>query len=574
MNQLKLLLERLSLRQKFSIVLVAVGVFGGIFAAARWNKERDFRPLYRNVASQDAGAVVNKLKEAGVDYRISDDGGTILVPSARVAELRLQMAAAGLPKTGRIGFELFDSTNFGATEFAEQVNYHRAVEGELERSVMALSEVESARVHVTFPKDSVFTETRQAAKASVMVRLRPGVRLAPANVTAICHLVASAVEGLQPEAVSVLDMQGNLLSRPRREAGPDGAESSDALLEYRQKVERDLLSKIHATLEPLLGEDKYRAGVSVECDFTSGEQSEETFDPSKSVMVSSQRTEEASGANGASGVPGTASNLPRPGLRPGAGGGTGVTRRTENTAYQSSRLVKRLRLPQGAVRKMSIAVLVDQAVQWEGVPPKVRKILVPPSPERLKVIRDVVAGVVGFQQDRGDQLMVETLPFESTLSSGPPEPPAPASPKQQTQSPLPPFLQQYEKRFGLPVLIGAAAGVLVLLLIVVVLLAVRMSSRKKVKVEVTGAVKGKAEAKGELPAPGSPTIEEQMQAKLAEKAAEQERQEMEMLSALAVPFTSTKKTEVLKKHIMEQAKKDPAALAHIVRTWLNDAEDR
>lgn len=573
MNQLKLLLDRLTLRQKFTIVLTAIAVFGGLFAATRWNKERDFRPLYRNVAPQDAGSMVNRLKETGVEYRVSDDGGTILVPSARVAEIRLQMAAAGLPKSGRIGFELFDGANFGATEFAEQVNYHRALEGELERSVMGLAEVEAARIHLTFAKESVFAETRQPAKASVMLRLRPGARLAASNVTAVCHLVASAVEGLLPEAVSVLDMQGNLLSKPRHAPGPDGADSSDSLLEYRQQVEHDLLAKIHATLEPLLGSEKYRAGVSVECDFTSGEQSEESFDPAKSVMVSSQRTEESSGAAASSGVPGTASNLPRPGLRSGGGAGTGVVRRTENTAYQSSRLVKRLRLPQGAVRKMSIAVLVDQAVQWEGTGAKAKRTLVPPSPERLKVVRDVVAGVVGFQQDRGDQLLVETLPFDSTLTLSPPEAAAPAAPaKEQTQ--LPPWLDKYQKQFGLPVLIGAAAGLLLLLLAAVAVVWMRSRGRK-VTVEAAPALHAARGAKAELgAAPAGPSVEEQMHAKLSENAALQEQQELEMLSTLAVPFTATKKAEVLKKHIAEQVRKDPSALAHIIRTWLNEAEER
>src|SRR5439155_3897758 len=150
--------------------------------------------------------VVQKLKEAGVPYRLSENGGTVMVPSDRIAEWRLGMAAAGLPKSGRIGFELFDKTNFGATEFTEHINYRRALEGELERSVMSLSEVEQARVHITFPKDSVFAEARQPAKACVLVRVRHGMRLESQNVLAVCHLVASAVEGLAPESVAVLEM--------------------------------------------------------------------------------------------------------------------------------------------------------------------------------------------------------------------------------------------------------------------------------------------------------------------------------------------------------------------------------
>src|SRR5690242_4426837 len=158
------------------------------------------------MAPEDAAAVVQKLRESGVEYRLADNGATVLVPSAKQAESRLTLAAAGLPKSGRIGFELFDKSNFGATEFVEHINYQRALEGELERSVMSLAEVEQARVHVTFPKESVYLESRQPAKASVVVHLRPGATLLPQNVVAIEHLVASAVEGLTPEAVSVLDV--------------------------------------------------------------------------------------------------------------------------------------------------------------------------------------------------------------------------------------------------------------------------------------------------------------------------------------------------------------------------------
>ena len=322
-----------------------------------------------------------------------------------------------MPKTGRIGFELFDKVNLGATEFTEHVNYRRALEGELERSVMSLEEVEQARVHITFPKDSVFLDAQQPAKASVLVKLRPQARLAPQNVLAINHLVAAAVEGLSPDAISVLDMNGNLLGRPKT-AGPlDGPEPSGAALEYRHQVETDLLSKIDSTLEPLLGAEKFRAGVSVECDFTGGEQSEEIFDPARSVMTTSQRTEDSTGAANSSGVPGTASTLPRPTSRP-SGSSNRVSRTTENIAYQSSRTVKKTRMPAGIVKKMSLAVLVDQTVTWEKQQKGYKKVLVPPAPETLKIIREQVAGVTGFNQDRGDQLTIDTLPFAPRFLDG------------------------------------------------------------------------------------------------------------------------------------------------------------
>ena len=293
-EQLKQLWLRLSLRQQIVVGCTAVLLLVGILFASRHQKEQNFKPLFQNVSGEDAGLVVNRLRETGIEFRLADNGTTIKVPAEKLDELRIQMASAGLPKSGRIGFELFDKANFGASEFSEQVNYHRAVEGELERSVMSLSEVEQARVHITFAKNSIFLERREAAKASVMVKLRPGSKLSPQNVQAIAHLTASAVEGLSPNQISVLDMRGNLLSRPKKD-DPNGTEPSEAIIAYRTNLEKDLLRKIQDTLEPLLGPERFRAAVSLDCDLSSGDQSEESYDPTRSVMVNAQRSEDGSG---------------------------------------------------------------------------------------------------------------------------------------------------------------------------------------------------------------------------------------------------------------------------------------
>src|SRR5215471_13268722 len=411
---MKKLLANLSLRQQITMGLVVVAAGAALYSLVQWKKEADFKPLFTGLAPEDGAGIVQKLKESGVEYRLPEGGGAVLVPSSRLADLRLTMAAAGLPKTGRIGFELFDKMNLGATEFTEHINYRRALEGEIERTIGTLAEIDQARVHLTFPKESVFLESQQPAKASVLVRLKPGAHLAPQNVVAINHLVASAVEGLSPDAVSLLDMNGNLLSRPKATGPLDGSEPSAAALDYRHQVETDLLNKINSTLGPILGAEKFRAGVSVDCDFTGSELSEEIYDPARSVMLSSQRTEDSVGSGSTSGVPGTASTLPKPASKP--SGGTGKTSRvTENITYQSSRSVKKTRMPVGVVRKISLAVLVDQEVTWQKDQTGYRRILVPPPPEKLKVIRDLVAGITGLSQERGDQLVIETLPFETTL---------------------------------------------------------------------------------------------------------------------------------------------------------------
>ncbi len=445
MNQIRKLLASLSLRQQITIAAAVLVMGIGLWQLSNWNRERDFRTLYANLPAEDAGEVMTKLKADGIEYRVDDTGTGIRIPSDKVAEVRLKMASAGLPKTGRIGFELFDKSNFGLTEFAEQVNYRRAIEGELERSVMALTEIERARVHISLPKDSVFLESKQEAKASVVVSLRAGAKLSAQNGAAITYLVASAVDRLAPDAVSVIDTRGNLLVRPRKASAEEGAGRPEMDLEYRQKMERDLASKINSTLEPLLGADKFRVSASVDVDSTSAEQSEESYDPTRSVMVTAQKTEDITGVSLQAGVPGTASNLPRPPARQSASGG-GTTRTTENISYQTSRTIRRTRIPQGTVKRMSLAVLLDQNVRWEGKGPKAKRIIDPPSAEKIKTIRGLVAAATGFSETRGDLLTVETLPFESTLIAEPPSDLlAPVAPP----GTLPPWLQKYLKaRFG------------------------------------------------------------------------------------------------------------------------------
>lgn len=548
---MKRLLNALSWKQGLSILIAAAAVVGGLVAFTHWSEERDFRPLYSALSAEDAAAVLAKVKESGSDFRLSDNGSVVLVPSARVAELRLQLAAAGVPKSGRIGYELFDKTNFGMSDFAEQVNYHRALEGELERSVMSLQAVEQARVHITFPRESIFLENHQPAKASVLVKLRPGAQLSAQSVAAICQLLSSAVEGLAPESVSVLDMRGNLLNKARQALSPDDPGPSEATLDYRQKIERDLLSKINSTLEPLLGPDKFRATASVECDFTSADQSDETFDPTKTVMVTSQKTEDTSGGAVAAGVPGTPSNLPRPTARPGAGS-NGISRRSENITYQSSHSVKHTRLPQGSLKRMSVSLLVDSDVRMEGVGPKAKRIVEPPAAEKLKVIHDLVAGVIGFSAERGDQLIVETLPFEATLN---PEPP----PTNAQPAPLP-LVPWYEKALkNKYVLIGVGVGAAVLLALLVVV--VRLLRRRPLD---------KTEMAAQLAAPGE-DLNTQIEKQLAEQATLRLKQETDALNALKLPPV-TKKAEVLTKHIGEQAKKDSSSMAHVLRSWMTETK--
>ncbi len=595
---LKRLSGSLSRKQQITIALTALAVMAGIYFFLLHNREKDFRPLFTGLAAEDANRVVSKLKEANVEYRLGENDGAVLVRSAKLAETRLLIAGAGLPKSGRIGFELFDKTNFGATDFAEQVNYRRALEGELERSVTSLSEVAEARVHLTFPKQSVFVEQRQPAKASVLLKLKPEARLSPRNVVAIEHLVASAVEGLTPDQVTVVDMQGNLLKKIPL---PEEEEKKDLRLEYRQKIERDVQAKVIATLTPVIGADHFQTGVSVEVDFTSGEQSEEAWDPNRSVMVTQQRTEESNTPSTPSGVPGTPSSLPRPTSRPGSKD-QGMVRRTENITYQSSRTVRRTTLPQGGVRRMTVSTVLDQNVRWEGTGAKAKRILEPPPEETMKKVKDLIAGAIGFNQERGDQIVVESLPFESTLRKSLP-PPDPIAPKaapgkspQQQDSPLPPALTKWLADKGIKVnpmiLIGAAAAILLLVLGGAGFFVMK-KRKKKALARVAHAAEAHpgtgtgthADGTAELPpantklpatthghAGPSQIIQHAPGVTEEEREAIMAQQERDILASLRGPEVTTKKSEILIKHITEQATQHPTAAAHLVRSWLSEKE--
>jgi flagellar M-ring protein FliF len=559
MNQIVRLFRRLSIAQRIWLASATLAVIGGIATLAHWNQERDFKPLFTGIAAEDAGPLLARLREGTVEYRLADNGTTVLVPSGRVAALRIEMASAGLPKSGRIGFELFDKANFGASEFAEQVNYHRAIEGELERSVMSIREVEQARVHITLAKDSLYSETRQAAKASVLVKLRHAAALSAQNIAAICQLTASAVPGLSADQVSLVDTGGNLLNRPRANAVGDGSAATEATLDYRKSVEQDLQTKIAATLEPLLGADHFRTGVSADVDITSADQSEELFDPNKSVMVTSQHTQDGPALPSASGVPGTPSNLPRPTSRP-ASGSSNYSRSTENISYRTSRVVKHTRLPQGGVKRLSLSVLVDHTLRWEGS----KRVIEPPSAEKLKVIKDLVTAAAGLDTNRGDQLVVEAFPFESTLMAEPVNlnPPVAAAPPP-SRFAMPAWLEKVKGR-NLYALIGVGVGAVMALVAGFVVLRRRSRERRR-KVEMAAAAALEAgKAKQITPE----ELEREMEDKLAERTLESARQEAEALMALKIPVVKTKKTEVLTKHIAAEAKKNPGLQAQVVRTWM------
>ena len=598
LQQLRELFLRLTMRQRIMTGGAAILVIGGLFGLRYWQTERNFKTLFQDLSAEDAGMVLARLKESATEMRLENGGKIIKVPAEKVDELRIQMASAGLPKSGRIGFELFDKPNFGTSEFAEQVNYHRAVEGELERSVMSLQEVESSRVHITFPRQSLFLENRQPAKASVLLKLKPGANLSKQNVQAIAHLASSAVDGLTPENVSILDMRGNLLSRPKK-AGDGDEESSKELLEYRERMEKALLEKIRATLEPLVGPDGFRAAVSLECDLASGDQSEESFDPSRSVMLNSQRSEDGATPAAATGVPGTPSNLPRPASRPGSGSGNPLFRRSESTTFQTSRVIRHTKFPHGQVKRLSLSVLLDYTVRMDGG----KRTVEAPPPERLRAIKDIVSAMVGFQQERGDQIIVEALPFETTRNL----PPlvgvvtaAPGRPRLLLPSAIPEWLRMpmegHLNWFIEQSWVSALAIVLVLAILYGLYRVIRGLGRKAggiigavasklpigkkkkgqlVDVTLEPSIEGSAE-KARLEA-GRAEVEnmpKSLEEQLRDRETLRRKLTNDALLELEIPKAEVRRADVLTRHLSDLANKDPEGVANLIRTWTEEGVRR
>ena len=545
MDQLQRIFKSLSLSQRIGIPIAAFLVIAGLTSFVRWRHENDFMPLFSGMPAEDAAAIVQKLKESGVEHRLTGNGTSVLVPAAKVDELRLEMAGAGLPRSGRIGFELFDKTNLGITDFTEHVNYRRALEGELERSIRSLTEVEQARVHISFPKDSVFLDAREPAKASVLLSLRPGARLSDSNVQAITNLVASAVEGLNPEFVSVVDMRGTLLSRPKRST-PDSGDGSDATLEYRHQLEKDLLAKIQSTLTPLLGEDHFRVGLYADCDFSTSEQTDETFDPTRSVMTNSQKSEDLSSRPDSNGVPGTPSNSPRPVSRPAISTGS-ISRRTENNSYETSRTVRQVKVPRGIIKRLSASILIDNEVHWQGTGPKAKRITAPPDPARIQAIHDIVAGIIGFSSTRGDQLVVQSLPFQQSVTDEPTfDLPKPVSQK-----------ENWQKRLRDPKILGGAGVGLLLLLGVVVFLV----KRKKKNLEMVSSNPAQLQA-GDTAAQKSPEgISSPDTAHLSAQA-----------NKVLGPAEAGSQVDALRQNIRDSVVRDPAVAANVIRAWIAESE--
>ncbi len=490
----------------------------------------EYKTLYSGLNPRDAQSLGAQLKAKQIAFEITPDGSSIQVPADKLDAARLEVASQPLPGSGRMGFELFDKPNWAGSDFSEKVNYQRALEAELERTLGSMTEVEAVRVHLVMPSESLFTERQHLAKASVMVKLR-SAQLPERSEAAIRQLVAGAVDRLTPENVVVIDADTHLPV-----AGPGGASEAED-----QTLDQELTKRVVATLEPVVGAEGVRASVHVERDPTSGDETQETYDPNSAVALSMTRSEEGMGGDWPGGVPGTSSNLPNT-KAPAASksDSDGHSTKTETGTYAVNRTVRHLVEPAGRIKRIAAALLVDDATDTEVRNNQRIVTRRKRTPEEMKQIEGLARAALGLDNARGDMLAVENLSFQ-TLPSEAPVPPSRAEKIQR-------LLRNFTWLFRYAALACLFASVYVLLL-------------RPLKKQLLTTFRELPKRLAARPATG------QIEAAGVTGAAELE-------SILGKPAgegdAAFKKISVLKKHLVDKVHSEPAGATRLIQNWLHE----
>ena len=440
-ERIKSMLSSLRGSPKLLLVICGAAALSVIIALMFWAKEPDYRVLFSNISDEEGGAIVAQLSQLNVPYRIDTPGGVIMVPASQVHEVRMKLAQQGLPKGGGVGFELLDQEKFGVSQFTEQVNYQRALEGELARTIENLGPIQSARVHLATPKPSMFVREQKKPTASVTVNLLQGRTLDDSQVVAITHLISSAVTGLAAESVTIVDQRGNLLTQ----SGLRGLQT--AHLKYTNEIESDYQQRIQRILAPLVGDENIRAQVTAQIDFTEQEQTQEQYQPNSDPEKMAIRSRQASLAEqgnrrGASGVPGALSNTPpapvtAPITQPlntpvddkkEKTTGNNASRETaqpynnrsdETTNFEVDRTLTHTKSSVGRIQRLSVAVVINHLPQGEEGKPG------PISEAELTRINALVKEAIGYNASRGDSVNILNSAFNGVV-----------------EEPVPPFWEQ------------------------------------------------------------------------------------------------------------------------------------
>jgi flagellar M-ring protein FliF len=509
-------------KQKTMLLVAGVVTAAVVIGFASLMGTPDYKPLVTGMEANDAQALGEKLAAKNIPYRIGADGKSVEVPSDKLDSSRMEVASDGMPRSGRLGFELFDKMNWGQTEFDEKVNYQRALEGELERSIHTLNDVESVRVHLVMPVQSVFLDRERAAKATVVLKLRSG-RLPEDTQLGIARLVSGAVDNLSAENVTVIDADTNRpLGMPKHDSiSGDGT------------LAQELSARLVHTLEPVVGADHVRASVNVEYDPSTSEENEESYDPDSQVAVSSQHSEEQTDGPTTGGVPGTTSNVPSGTAAPKAAAvvsddGSQVSK-TENETYAVSKTVRHTLNPAGRLHRISAALVVDDVLETATANGKTAQTRRKRTAEELKNIEELAKAAIGIDAQRGDSLTVENLSFEQM-------PAAPAPEKLPLSDRVRVVLRDWSS-------IVRYAAVLILFLLAYALLL------RPLKKQVLATVR-------ELPA----RVASQAPSSAGNAALE------DALAALP----PEQRALVLKKQLLDKVKGEPAAAGQLIHAWINE----
>ncbi|UBU94594.1 MULTISPECIES: flagellar basal-body MS-ring/collar protein FliF [Edwardsiella] len=440
-NSIKAILERVRANPKIPLLLASAVAIAIVVVLALWARAPDYRVLYSNISDRDGGAIVTQLTQMNIPYRFANNGTTLMVPADKVYDTRLKLAQQGLPKGGAVGFELLDQEKFGISQFSEQINYQRALEGELARTIETLGPVVSARVHLAMPKPSLFVREQKQPSASVTLTLEPGRALDDGQINAIVYMVSSSVAGLPPGNVTVVDQFGHLLTQP----DGTGRDLNAAQLKFTSEVEGRLQRRIETILQPMLGSGNVHAQVTAQLDFASREQTDEEYKPNQlpnQAAIRSQQISQSDQSGGQlnGGVPGALSNEPAPPAtgnidKPRSAQGTAgrnaptpsrssaisnngcLTSRNENirrdetTNYEVDRTIRHTQERAGNIERLSVAVVVNYATDTKG-----KEIAL--SQEKMDQINNLVREAMGFSQSRGDTLSVVNTPFNSVEDNG------------------------------------------------------------------------------------------------------------------------------------------------------------
>ncbi|KAF6668710.1 flagellar basal-body MS-ring/collar protein FliF [Pantoea anthophila] len=554
------LLARLRANPRIPLIVAAAAVIAIVIAMVLWAKQPSYSVLYNNLSDEDGGAIVTQLTQMNIPYRFAENGGALMVPEANVHELRLRLAQQGLPKGGSVGFELLDKEKFGISQFSEQVNYQRALEGELARTIESLGPVKSARVHLAMPKPTLFVREQKAPSASVTLTLQPGRALDEGQIQAIVHMVSSSVAGLPPGNVTVVDQTGRLLTR----SDSVGRDLNDAQLKYASEVEARYQQRIEAILNPIVGQGNVHAQVTAQINFDTSEQTDEKYqpnaNPSNTAIRSRQTsTSDQSGSPYPGGVPGALSNQPAPansapvttpnntaangqnanGQNANGQNNAGQTtstatasatptnsRRDDTVNYELDRTIRHTKLNVGDVQRLSVAVVVNFRTDDKGKTVALNE-------AQLKQIEDLTREAMGYSQTRGDSINVVNSQFNST------EPVSTDLPFWQQQS----FFDQLMSA-GKWLLIALVAFILYRKMVRPHL--VRKQAAEKAAAE---AVAARATQQEE---------EEAFSVQLSKDELEQERKSNNRMSA-----------EVMSQRIRDMSENDPRVVALVIREWMS-----